>query len=448
MIDPVERGIAMKKLLYAMLALVLLCSLSACGDFVSLMPGTELEASTQSETEGSEDFFEPKTLYDFLGWQDFGSNYYNDTPVALTYTGGGDDEGGPSPVFDRATIVSACDILRNITVTGAADTDAAGDDDVYTFTMADGETYTVSFAGGLLETARGKYAVTGFEALDGLAFPGYSDSFGIFDLYYNDSIADFARNFQEDTAVSVGRRENSGAILTSEDPEVVWAVFNALRGASVNRAEKSPDQNIDLTQSTDYIFTMSDGKTYTFTFTQQCLTVTALQSYGPVYYWLDNIDGLWNVSVMPDDDTADFTGGSITGLRTDLQELQDVLDGARTDLSVLGVYVDYVISGESGYFTLEGDEAVSFLRTALSVTAGGELVEKPEGETITISVTLSDGSGPIFYFTGDAIQQVMGRWFQCDTSTMSTLRSAISELAAAYATNTTDVRNNTSSSEN
>jgi hypothetical protein len=57
-------------------------------------------------------------------------------------------------------------------------------------------------------------------------------------------------------------------------------------------------------------------------------------------------------------------------------------------------------------------------------------VDEPEGDTITVSITLSDWSGPILYFTGDSVQQVVGVNYACDSSDMASLRSTILSLAA------------------
>jgi len=419
----------MKKILVAVLALGMLALLCACGGFEPLLPGTE--ASTKTEGGTDEENFEPTVLYTFLGWDDFAADYYVDTPVALTYTSGSGNSCSPSPVFDRTSIIAACDALRDMMVTGKSDGETTDNESVYTFTMSNGEKYSVTFANDCVVMNGCEYTVTGGDALKNLVFPGYGGDFSLFDLYYSDAITAFAENFDQSTPVSVSRQENSGALLTSEDPTVIKAVFDALAGASVNYVEPHPDQNIDLTKTVNYIFTMEDGTQYTFTFDEKCLAVTVSDAYGPVYYWLNGIDGLWDISVMPDDDTVNFTGGAITGLRLDLQELQDILDGNRTDLSILGVYVDYTINGETGYVTLDGSNASSFLSTVLGITSDGQTVSSPDGETITISVTLSDGSGPILTFTGDAVQQVVGTWFQCDSSGMSAMRSTILNLAAA-----------------
>ena len=57
------------------------------------------------------------------------------------------------------------------------------------------------------------------------------------------------------------------------------------------------------------------------------------------------------------------------------------------------------------------------------------MVESPSGDIVTVSVTLSDGSGPIIYFTGDTVQQMMGSNYACDGGAMANLRNRILELA-------------------
>jgi len=275
----------MKKTLIAVLALGMLAWLCACGNFQPLMPGTEVTAKTGDTSTSGEESFEPTPLYTFLGWEDFAASYYDNAPIALTYTSGSGDTASPSPVFDRTSIIAACDALRGMMVTGDSNGKTTGSESVYTFTMPDGNTYSVTFADGSVELNGNEYIVTGGDALKSLVFPGYGGKFSVFDLYYNDAITKFAKDFAQNTPVSVGRQENKGAILTSKDPAVVKAVFDALAGANVNYVEPHPDQNIDLTKSVDYIFTMADGTQYTFTFTEKCLTVTASDVYGPVYYW-------------------------------------------------------------------------------------------------------------------------------------------------------------------
>ena len=56
---------------------------------------------------------------------------------------------------------------------------------------------------------------------------------------------------------------------------------------------------------------------------------------------------------------------------------------------------------------------------------------EPAGDKLTVSVSLSDMSGPIFYFTGDTIQQVVGTSYVCDSEAMSALREQVLELAAS-----------------
>lgn len=425
----------MKKLCIAALALGLLLCLCACGDFVSIMPGTEaVPAGTQpsADEDGApaEDSFPEAPFYTFMGWEELGDNYYSDTPVALSYQHkSGSSEGCVSPVFDRASIIAACDALRGMTVTGRAGEETTQEQMIFTFTMSDGREYAVTFEDGRLSTYTGNYTVSGGEGLWDILFPAYSDGFDLFDLYFDDSIRAFADGFYENTPVSVGRRANSGATLTSDDPAVVEQVFRALAGASVTVVEDRPDQNIDLTQTQDYIFTMEDGSYYTFTFAQQCLAVRANQTYGTVYYWLSGLDGLWDVEIVPAGSGGAFEGGALSGLRPDIQQAAEIANGERDDLTILGVYVDYTIDGESGYLTLDGDTAYSFVRSVASITATGETVESPEGESITVSITLSDWSGPILYFTGNTIQQVVGTSYVCDSDGMSMLRSTILALA-------------------
>ena len=106
------------------------------------------------------------------------------------------------------------------------------------------------------------------------------------------------------------------------------------------------------------------------------------------------------------------------------------MNGESEALSVAGVFVEYDIDGETGYLTLSDETAVSFLQRALSVSVSPETVEEPSGSRITVSVTLSDLSGPILYFTGDSIQQVVGVNYACSGEEMSSLRDLILELAA------------------
>ncbi|MCD7768736.1 MAG: hypothetical protein LUH36_01255 [Oscillospiraceae bacterium] len=425
----------MKKFLALCCGLAMLLGLTACGGFVSIMPGasdgTEEDVtasiSPQLGQTADEDFTE-KSFYVFMGWDELGESYYEDTPVALSCREG---DGSVSPVFDRASIIAACDALKDMTVTGRAEEDAAqeGTGYTYTLTMSDGTAYSVTFNGSVLTTYTGSYTYIGGEALFALTFPVYDSSYDLFDLYFDDGVRAFADEFEENLPVSVGRRTNGGATMTATDEETIRTVFSLLAGATVTGVESNPDQNINLTTSTDYIFTMSDGTTYTFTFTDSCLTVTTSSDYGPVYYWLSGTEALAYISIVPQTETEAFEGGLITGLREDFQTAADAAAG-NSDLTVSGVYVSYSIDGQSGYLTLSGDTAVSFVQAVTAMTVTGESQTEADGDTITISVTLSDGSGPILYFIGDTIQQVVGTYYVCDSGSMSTLRTTVQSLAA------------------
>lgn len=425
----------MKKFLPVLLALALMLGLGGCGDYVSLLPGTRIDTAAapegtdvQSETP-EEDVFQERGLYDFIGWSEFGENYYSDTPIAMSLQYNGGSEGCVSPVFDRASIIAACDALRSMTVTGET---AEGDNTaemVFTFTMADGETRSITFDHGNLSMYTGDYTVAGGEALFDIAFPAYDGGFDVFDLYYDEGVRAFADGFYENTPVSVSRRANGGAAITSEDPEVVKAVFEALAGASVSLVENSPDQYVDVTAVQDYIFTMADGTAYTFSFAQQCLMVRANAGYGPVYYWLGNIAPLWEIDIQPESTDGQFEGGIVRDLREDIEPAAAIANGERDDMDIIGVHVNYDIDGQSGYLTLSDDIAESMVRTVTGMTVTGEKVDAPEGDVITVSVTLSDWSGPIFYFTGDTIQQVIGINYACNSDEISMLRSTILDLA-------------------
>lgn len=425
----------MRKILPVLLALALLLGLSGCGDYVSLLPGTRIDTAAipgseniQSE-HSEEDVFQEQALYAFMGWSQFGENYYSDTPIALSLQYNGGSEGCVSPIFDRASIIAACDALRSMTVTGeTAEGDNAAEM-VFTFTMADGETRSVTFDHGNLSMYAGDYTVSGGEALFDIEFPAYHSGFDVFDLYYDESIRSFADGFYENTPVSVSRRANGGAAITSNDPEVVNAVFEALNGATISLVENSPDQYVDVTAVQDYIFTMADGTTYTFSFAQQCLVVRANAAYGPVYYWLGNIAPLWEIDIQPESTDGQFEGGIVRDLREDIEPAASIANGERDDMDIIGVHVSYDIDGQSGYLTLSDDIAESMVRTVTSMTVSGEKVDVPEGDVITVSVTLSDWSGPIFYFTGDTIQQVIGINYACNSDEMSMLRSTILDLA-------------------
>lgn len=419
----------MKKILGLLPVLALCLCLAGCGHFVSIMPGTEADGSLAPVSGPPEavDSFHERALMEFIGWDEFASSYYSDTPVALSiYT---PERGYNSPIFDRASIIAACDALRSMRVTGRVSAgQGGGQQTIYTFTMKDADQLAVAFAGSDLALTDGNYTVTGGEALSALTFPGYSDGYDIFDLYYDDSIRAFADSFAQSEALSVGRRSNGGATLASRDQTVIGQVFSLLQNARIARVEENPDQNIDLTQTTDYVFTMADNSYYTFTFTGPCLTVTVNADYGPVYYWLDGIDELANITILPESTVPQFAGGPITGLRDDIAQARSAANGELPGITVVGVYVDYTIQGQHGYLTLEGDTAVSFVQRVTAITANAETTT-PSGEDITVFVTLSDQSGPIIVFTGDTVQQMVGVNHQCDANAMADLRAAIQQLA-------------------
>lgn len=427
-----------KKLFALLLGLAMLLSAGACGDFVSILPGTEysLPESVDAEAEAEEGpVFTEKVLLTFLGLGSFAESYYSDTPVALSYQSvSGGTRGCRAYVFDRSSIIAACDALRRMRVVERLE-EAPPVDGEYTLTMADGVEYVFSFGSmedgtRTITTQSGSYMLTGGEALWEISFPAYSDDFDLFDLYFSDEIRSFADNFYSDTPVSVGYRMSSGATITTEDPELIRSVFRALAGARVTVVEDYPDQNIDLNQTVDYIFTMSDGRYYTFSFAQQCLAVKAVSRFDTVYYWMEGLSELWDIQIRSDNNVGQFEGGAVAELRDDIRTCARVVNGESEVLSVAGVFVEYDIDGESGYLTLSEDTADSFLQRVLSVTVSPETVEEPAGSTVTISVTLSDLSGPILYFTGDSIQQVVGRSYACDSGDMESLRGLILELAA------------------
>ncbi len=426
----------MKKLLGILLALTLMLGLCACGDFVSIMPGTELDETapipgTETGDPGAEEpVFEEKSLYEFIGWEDFGKNYYSDTPVAMSLQYNAGAAGCVSPVFDRTSIIAVCDALRAMKVTGEAGEGDNADERVITFTMADGLTRTITFDHGNLSLYTGDFSVSGGEALWDMAFPAYSGEFDLFDLYFDDNIRAFADGFYENMPVSVGRRANGGAAITSKDPEVVKAVFEALAGATVNLVENSPDQFVDVTSVQDYLFTMEDGTVYTFSFAQQCLVVQVNALYGPVYYWLGNIEPLWDIVIEPENTAGTFEGGTVRQLRPDFEEAVAIAEGtSESELTIIGVHVSYDIDGQTGYLTLSEETARDIVRTVADIDVRGEVVPEPQGGAITVSVTLSDWSGPIFYFTGDTVQEVIGTNYACDSDAMSMLRSTILALA-------------------
>ena len=126
----------MKRSVGLLLALCLCLCLTGCGHFVSIMPGADAGDAGPAPPEDV-DSFQTRPLLDFMGLEDFADSYYNDTPVALSiYT---PERGYRSPIFDRASIIAACDSLRRMKITGRAPEDAAGGQQtVYTFTMDDG----------------------------------------------------------------------------------------------------------------------------------------------------------------------------------------------------------------------------------------------------------------------------------------------------------------------
>ena len=421
----------MKRFLAPLLILAMCLGLTGCGHFVSIMPGdiqAEEQAGSVTRTPEPEDYFREQDLLGFMRWDEFAASYYDDTPVALSIRTA--QAGYASPVFDRSSIIAACDALRSMTVTGRAGEAgaSAGTETVFTFTMDNGNQYAVTFSGQYLSLSTGLYSVSGGEALWSIAFPGYGGDFDLFDLYFSDSVRAFADGFSANTPVSVGRRSNGGATLSSKDPAVVSQVFQMLANASVVRVEDSPDQNIDLTQTTDYIFTMADESYFTFTFTGPCLTVTASAQYGPVYYWLNGVDDLPYVTILPESTVPTFSGGPISGMREEIAQAQAAANGQLEGITVLGVYVDYNIQGQHGYLTLSGDTANSFVQQVTSINAAAETTT-PIGEDITVFVTLSDQSGPIIVFTGDTVQQMVGTNHACDINAMAGLRNTIQVLA-------------------
>lgn len=436
----------MKKITTMLITAALLLSLCACGDYVSLLPGGEDVLAAVEDEE-----FSAKTLSELLGWQDFMSSYYDNTPVAVSYAG---DAGFASPVFDRESIIKACDALRSVTVTqslGEAPEGTAADTR-YTFTMSDGDSYSVEFAGGNLLYRGELYAVTGGEALEALRFPGYASDFTVFDLYYDSRVTDFAESFAEAMPVSVGRRANGGAVLSSQDEAMIEQVFDLFAAAEIESVEMSPDQNIDLNSTQDYVFTLADGGTQTFTLTGGCLAVQASSAYGTVYYHITNADTLAALSIATGSSAAAFEGGMLADLRSDISRAVAVANGeyvvaetitddqaVRDDeseesaesgaLSVAGVYVSFDINGTQDYISVTGDEAAEFVRLMSQIEVSGEhLSAAPEGSVITVSVNLSDWSGPICYFGGGAVQQTVGNWYMCSGSGYDTMCSRILEI--------------------
>ena len=432
----------MRKIALLALLLALALCLSGCGGFVSILPGTVIDSSApaaESEEIGEpgEAVFEERPLLTLLGLGSFAESYYDDTPVGLSYQPTAEDGtvGCRASVFDRASIVAACDALRGMTATARIEEEPVSKTE-FTLTMADGREHVFTFgllADGVtrvLRTDRGVYTVSGGDELWSIQFPAYSPEFDVFDLYFDDSIREFADRFYEQTPVSVSYRMNSGASITSTDPAAVEAAFRALADASVTVVENQPDQNVDLSQTRDYIFTMEDGSRYTFSFAQRCLAVTANAAFGPVYYWISGTDELWNVKIQSENSNGAFEGGELAGLREDIQRAAAIARGEyEADLSVSGVFVEYSIGEESGYMALDGDTAVTFVKNVCAMQVTAETEEAPEGDRFTISVTLSDSSGPILYFTGDTIQQVVGINYVCDSAGIAALRDEILELA-------------------
>lgn len=431
----------MKKIVLTALFLALVLCLTGCGRFVSILPGSEIGpsgAGAESERldEPAETVFEERPLLSHAGLEDFAESYYDDTPVALGYQPTQEDGtvGCRAYVFDRASVIAACDALRGMTVTAKTGEEPVSKKS-YTLTMANGHEHAFDFgflADGtrVLCTDRGTFTVTGGDALFAIEFPAFSEKFDVFDLFFDDSMRAFADHFYEETPVSVGFRMNSGATITSTDPAAVEAVFRALADASVIVVENLPDQNVDLNDTRDYIFTMEDGTRYVFPFAQRCLAVTANADFGPVYYWISGTDDLWNVTIQSENNNGAFEGGELAGLREDIQRAASIAKGEyEADLTVSGVFVEYSIGEESGYMALDGDTAVQFVQEVCAVQVTADTTDAPEGDKFTISVTLSDSSGPILYFTGDTIQQVVGINYMCDSGDMSALRDTILELA-------------------
>ena len=430
----------MKKIVTILLLLAMVLSLSGCGGFVSIMPGTELPDPEEMAANGggaAVPSFREQPLLSFLNRESFGETYYSETPVALSYQPEREDGsvGCRSYVFDRTSVIAACDALRDMTVTGVS-AEAPVSGARYVLTRQNGEEFDFTFgllADGttwVLNTTAGNYTLSGGEALFDLTFPAYDLSYDVFDLYFNDDIRAFADNFQTDRPISVGYRLNSGATITSDDPATVEAAFTALASATVIVVENRPDLNVDTNLTRDYIFTMEDGTTYTFSFAQRCLAVTAVNAFGPVYYWLSGVDDLWNVNIASHNTAEDFSGGVVGELREDVRRAADVVNGESEELSVLGVFVEYTIGDSSGYLTLDGDTAVSFVRQVCGIAASNVLTDATGGGKITVSVTLSDSSGPILYFAGDTVQQVVGVNYLCDSGDMQALRDTVMELAA------------------
>ena len=424
----------MKKILCVGIVAALLMGLCGCGGMVSILPGAQTPVTGASAAEGPAGVFSEQPLLDFMGMGDFSSRYYADTPAALSYRPQiGESTGCRSYVFDRASIIAFCDALRGVTVTGPAAA-APVTSAEYILTMSDGQEYPFVFVeleGGdfALSVDGALYAVTGTGGLFEIDFPVYSDSYDVFDLYFSDDVRAFADGFSAEPAVSVGLRTNTGVTLTSSDPDVIEAVFRALAATTVIVTEDEPDLHVDVSQVREYIFTMKDGTAFRFSFAQRCLAVTANADFGPVYYWLDGTDELWNVQIVADDDEALFAGGTVADLREDIAAAAQAAAGEEED-AIAGVFVEYTIDDESGYLTLSGSTARDFVARICSVPVTGEAVTDTAGAVITASVTLADGSGPIVYFIGDAVQQYVGTCYACDGDAMQQLRAQVLSLAA------------------
>ncbi len=414
----------MKKILFAALALLLCLSLCACGEFVSLMPGTETPAEAEAAVSAE---FAPEMLFDFLGWDEFAQNYYADTPIAVSYALAGE---GPSPLFDRESIIKACDALRGMQVIAPLGEEKEADSS-FIFTMADGTTHTVRFAGRDLDAFTGDFSLLGGEELWALAFPCYAEGFDAFDLYQDEAMRRFADEFETNMPVSVGRRANGGATLTSEDAEVVRRAFELLKNARPSYVDPSPDQNINLNAREEYIFTMPDGSTVTILFTGNCLTVQPNSAYGPIYYHLEGISELFSMEILPANTHEDFAGGAITGLRADIQEAADCAEGLVEGKTVIGFAVDYILDGQPGLVTLSEDDAVEMMRRFAELQVGTDkLVGTAEGDSIVVSVTLSDGSGPFVIFAGDMVQETVGTWYPCEAASFAEFRQLVLDTAA------------------
>lgn len=442
----------MKRIFAGSLLLLMLLGLCGCGDYVSLLPGTEF-----AETAEAESVFEPTAVSTLLGWDSFMSSYYDDTPVALSRQGA---EGYFSPVFDRESIIKACDALRGMTATEkrAESADAAdAEETVFRFTMADGSTRDIRFAGEALRCVSGDYTVSGGEALWDIPFPAYSEGFGVFDLYYSGAVTAFAENFD---AVSVGRRTNGGATLSNEDADMVKQVFELLRDATVESVEANPDQTVDLNTVQDYVFTMADGSTQTFTLTGGCLTVKASEVYGPVYYRISSGEQLQNLQIAAKTAAAAFEGGTLDALRADIaraiavangeyvepmntemansqdsrEEAEESEDGEEeaqesTGMSVAGAYITFLLDGAEDYVSLQGEQAQEFVQLLGRMNVSAERAEsEPTESPVTVSVNLSDWSGPIIYFRDGWVQQSVGVWYRVNGDDYAAMKDRMMEF--------------------